>query len=1405
MPARRVASSRRDLKAETRTNKATVGLRGTLEQLDDRLAPAVFTATIDPGTFGANNAPAIAELLGFFATAATNNEPDTINLIPFATYTFSAAADMVDGGNAVPTFVADGGGRNGITINGNGATITRAGGGPNFRFFDLGGTPATTYLTINDLTLTGGSTPAAQNGGAILSSGGSQLIINNSNILNNTAVLNGGGVYLTNGSGAVFNNVTLSGNTAQADGGAVASASTGFVQFNNSRINNNTATTGTGGAVGTAGSFEFNDSTLDSNTGKTGGAFSGTDAVFNRDTITNNKATTTGTGGVSSGNASIRVVGSYVAGNQGQTATSTGGGVQGANVTVINSTIDSNSSAGVGVNTTGGVGGTNVTIQSSTISRNSTTSTGSGGVRAGSLSLTGSIVANNTTFGTTTLREVQVTGAKSSTSGGFNLITVVDGGAKFNLSTGDIASTDPDPTKAVVVTLGTPQANGGPVFTRALPSGSQAINAGPFTPTVATDGRGFSRVVNNRSDIGAFEVQTGNSVGLISGDDQTAQTNQSFATNLQVLVTDPNGTPVPNVIARFQAPTTPNPTASAVFFSQGSVTGVLTNFSGMATVPLAANGVAGDYVVTAGTGSTANGATFNLRNTAFGIRTPASGSFIQIFSGDNQTTTANAQFGNNLVVQILDSQGNGLNNVPVTLTAPTVPNQPSLTFPGGGSTITVNTSTLTIVNPSTGVSSQIAGLISVPVNANTVASATPYLVEASGPNVGTANFNLTNAPAVASKVSIVSGAGQATLTNTAFSSPLSALVTDTFGNPVLANVSVRFAGPASGPGVIFSSQTFTTVVTNANGIAQAQPTANATGGSYFVDATVTGGTQMASFNLSNIFVPPPPPPPPPPANSAPIITDVLNQTIVTGQSGTYAFGAADAETSSNNLVLSANSNNPTLISSLTFGGSGINRTITVNTADGQTGTATITLLVTDEQGATATDTFDVTVTDPTTPPPPPSTPSNTPPVISNIADQTIIAGQSATTPFIVLDGETAAAGLVVTASAANPTLISSVSVTGTGSNRSVSVSAAAGQTGSTTVTVTVTDGDNNQTSDSFVVTVPLTTSPPPPPVATPTVPLVGSPQFAVGSGTGGPQVVRYFNADGSQRFIAPAFPGLTGGVRTATGDFNGDGVADVVIGTGPGSATQVQILNGTDGSVLFVTQPFEAAFTGGVYVAAGDLNGDGVADLVITPDEGGGPRARILSGNGFGVIADFFVIDDPAFRGGARAALGDVNGDGRTDLIASAGPGGGPRIAGYDGTSLGTGSPRKLFNDFFLFEPALRNGAFITVGDINADGFADIIGGGGPGGAPRVLAINGQSLLTNAFVPLANFFAGDTNDRSGVRVAVKNLNNDTSADLVVGSGDGSGSKVTGYLMGGNGPTTFSFDAFPGQLGGVYVG
>jgi hypothetical protein len=314
-----------------------------------------------------------------------------------------------------------------------------------------------------------------------------------------------------------------------------------------------------------------------------------------------------------------------------------------------------------------------------------------------------------------------------------------------------------------------------------------------------------------------------------------------------------------------------------------------------------------------------------------------------------------------------------------------------------------------------------------------------------------------------------------------------------------------------------------------------------------------------------------------------------------------------------------------------------------------------------------------------------------------------------------------------------------------------------------------------------------------------------------GTGEGALAQVNTLRADGQSAGTASPFGGFTGGARVAAADVNNDGVLDTIVGSGPGSPTLVRVTDGRTGAELFSVSPFESSFTGGVFVAGGDINGDGFADIIITPDQGGGPRVRVFSGVGFGLFADFFGIDDPDFRGGARAAVADVTGDGVGDLLVAAGFGGGPRVAGFEGKSVAAGAPVKPFGDFFVFEQTLRNGVYVAGGDLDGDGFADVIAGGGPGGGPRVFALSGRDLLSNVRTQVANFFASDdVAARGGVRVAARDLNTDGRADIITGDGPGTGARVRVFdtatlAASGRPPLLFEVDAFQDSSGGVYVG
>jgi uncharacterized delta-60 repeat protein len=315
--------------------------------------------------------------------------------------------------------------------------------------------------------------------------------------------------------------------------------------------------------------------------------------------------------------------------------------------------------------------------------------------------------------------------------------------------------------------------------------------------------------------------------------------------------------------------------------------------------------------------------------------------------------------------------------------------------------------------------------------------------------------------------------------------------------------------------------------------------------------------------------------------------------------------------------------------------------------------------------------------------------------------------------------------------------------------------------------------------------------------------LIGSVEkgekLAVGGSTDGTAQVFVPSAAGSlpatAAAVLAAFGTTTADVRTAVGDYDGDGTDDTILVTGPGVSIKVAVVSGKDNATLLAApfSPYTTDFTGGGFVAAGDFDLDGRAEIVLTPDQGGGPRVVVFGRTTAGltvVRASFLGIDDANFRGGARAAAADVNGDGRPDLAVAAGFGGGPRVALFDGKTV-LATPTRLVNDFFAFPgtdaTTLRNGAFVAAGDVTGDGKADLIFGGGPGGAPRVFILSGALVsggpIEAAYAaPVANFFVGGNSaDRGGVRVAAADLDGDNRADVVVGAGEGRPATLRAYL------------------------
>jgi len=250
----------------------------------------------------------------------------------------------------------------------------------------------------------------------------------------------------------------------------------------------------------------------------------------------------------------------------------------------------------------------------------------------------------------------------------------------------------------------------------------------------------------------------------------------------------------------------------------------------------------------------------------------------------------------------------------------------------------------------------------------------------------------------------------------------------------------------------------------------------------------------------------------------------------------------------------------------------------------------------------------------------------------------------------------------------------------------------------------------------------------------------------------------------------------------------------VAVAPDSGGVPVVRIVNPTTGADIDTINAYEDAFRGGVHAALGDVTGDGVRDIVLSTGAGGGPRVRVIDGKTGDTLRDFFVYE-PSFTGGVSVAVGDVNGDGRGDIVTGTGVGGGPRVRVLDGKTLGA----TVLKDYFAYEDTFRGGVQVASGDVDGDGLADVIAGTGVGGGPRVQAFSGRDDKV-----LANFFAYEDSFRGGVQVAAGDLDGDGKADILVGAGVGGG-PVVKAVSGADGKVLAQYlSDDPGFRGGVRV-
>jgi hypothetical protein len=342
---------------------------------------------------------------------------------------------------------------------------------------------------------------------------------------------------------------------------------------------------------------------------------------------------------------------------------------------------------------------------------------------------------------------------------------------------------------------------------------------------------------------------------------------------------------------------------------------------------------------------------------------------------------------------------------------------------------------------------------------------------------------------------------------------------------------------------------------------------------------------------------------------------------------------------------------------------------------------------------------------------------------------------------------------------------------------------------------------------------------PPPPLWSLWKPLTPG-VVAAGSTGGAPLVTLSDTVTGTPILTYDAYAAtFGGGVRVATADVNRDGIPDIITGAGPTGGPHVKVFDGATGLELYSFMAFGAGVSTGVYVAGGDLNGDGFADIIVSTG-GGTPQVRVFSGRNPAVVLTSFLAYGSSFTGGVNLGVGDINGDYYPDLITGAGAGN-PHVKVFDGRALALGTfnagnpDASLLASFFPYALQFNVGANVAAADVNGDGFADLITGATVGN-PHVKVYSGRAIAQGSFESnpeadiMAQWFAYGLNFNVGVNVSAADVNGDGNADVVTGASVGNphvkvydGKEIASGSFNPNEDILTSYFAFS-QNGGVFV-
>lgn len=232
----------------------------------------------------------------------------------------------------------------------------------------------------------------------------------------------------------------------------------------------------------------------------------------------------------------------------------------------------------------------------------------------------------------------------------------------------------------------------------------------------------------------------------------------------------------------------------------------------------------------------------------------------------------------------------------------------------------------------------------------------------------------------------------------------------------------------------------------------------------------------------------------------------------------------------------------------------------------------------------------------------------------------------------------------------------------------------------------------------------------------------------------------------------------------AAGDVDGDGRDEIIVGAGPGRPPDVRIYS-TDGKLLHSFRAYASWFKGGVRVAAADTDGNGTAEIVTAPGPGIEPLLHVFSATGTHLVPGGILAYRKEFVGGVHVAAGDIDGDGRADIVTTPGPGGGPHVR------LWNGKLEHLGRDFFAFDQGMRDGVSLA---LLRSPTGPVLAAAPESWTSSTVRLYGLAGTTTF---IREFQAFDPSSRHGVRLAAFDLDHDGRDEIAVSRNGGAAPEV----------------------------